>query len=74
MLFRSEAFFGDQGSALLETAVREREANLYAAELLMPNEDLLSDLPDLYEPGQIPSQVEHLALKFRFPSRPWSGV
>ena len=58
-------FFDDQGSALPETAVREREANLYAAELLMPKEDLLSDLPDLYEPGQIPSQVEHLAQKFQ---------
>ena len=60
-----EVFFDAQGSPFKETSIMEREANLYAAELLMPKEDLLSDLPDLYEPGQIPSQVEHLALKFQ---------
>ena len=42
----------------------ERQANLYAAELLMPKEEVLSSLPDLYEPEQILSYVESLASKF----------
>jgi len=53
--------FADYG----ENSQMEHEANLYAAELLMPKEDLLSDLPDLYEPEQITSQVEHLSQKFQ---------
>ena len=42
----------------------ERQANLYAAELLMPKEEILSSLPDIYEPEQILSHVERLASKF----------
>jgi len=42
----------------------ERQANLYAAELLMPKEEILSGLPDLHEPEPILSHVERLALKF----------
>jgi hypothetical protein len=52
--------FADYG----ENSQMEHEANLYAAELLMPKEELLSGLPDLYEPEQISSQVEHLSRKF----------
>jgi len=59
-----EVFFEGQGSPFSGTAIMEQEANLYAAELLMPKEELLSVLPDLYEPEQIPSQVEFLSQKF----------
>ena len=52
--------FADYG----ENSQMEHEANLYAAELLMPKEELLESLPDLYEPEQITSQVEHLSQKF----------
>ncbi|MGB9554024.1 MAG: ImmA/IrrE family metallo-endopeptidase, partial [bacterium] len=52
--------FADYG----ENSQLEHEANLYAAELLMPKEELLSTLPDLYEPEQITSQVEQLSRKF----------
>lgn len=59
-----EVFFDGQGSPFCETATIEREANLYAAELLMPKEELLESLPDLYELEQIHSQVERLSQKF----------
>jgi len=52
--------FADYG----ENSQMEHEANLYAAELLMPKEELLSVLPDLYEAEQISSQVEFLSQKF----------
>ncbi|MDI6868541.1 MAG: ImmA/IrrE family metallo-endopeptidase [Coprothermobacterota bacterium] len=42
----------------------ERQANSYAAELLMPKEEILSSLPELYEPDQILSEVERLTEKF----------
>jgi len=54
------SLFADYG----ENSQMEHEANLYAAELLMPKEELLSVLPDLYEPEQISSQVEFLSQKF----------
>ena len=59
-----EVFFEGQGYPFSGTVIMEQEANLYAAELLMPKEELLSVLPDLYEPEQIPSQVEFLSQKF----------
>lgn len=59
-----EVFFDGQGSLFCETTTTEREANLYAAELLMPKEELLESLPDLYELEQIHSQVERLSQKF----------
>jgi len=59
-----EVFFEGQGSLFSGTAIMEQEANLYAAELLIPKEELLSVLPDLYEAEQIPSQVEFLSQRF----------
>ncbi|MCR4433813.1 MAG: ImmA/IrrE family metallo-endopeptidase [Caldiserica bacterium] len=59
-----DVFFDGQSSPFCETATIEHEANLYAAELLMPKEELLENLPDLYEPEQISSYVERLASKF----------
>jgi Zn-dependent peptidase ImmA (M78 family) len=59
-----EVFFDGQSSPFCETATMEQEANSYAAELLMPKEELLESLPDLYEPEQIASQVEYLSQKF----------
>jgi hypothetical protein len=52
--------FADYG----ENSQMEHEANSYAAELLMPKEELLSVLPDLYELEQIHFQVEQLSRKF----------
>lgn len=59
-----EVFFDGQSSPFCETTTIEHEANLYAAELLMPKEEVLESLPDLYELEQIPSQVERLSQKF----------